>query len=496
MNIPNSNRSSSFSPILSETNGSHLITIFGDQMTIYDWLTIDEKVKGCYNVNGLIVHDNQTDMTVVVTSRAPLFGCKEITGYYFVFKDGKEYLFRMELTVAFTSLDFNLMILVTKNKKYFDYSAGIMLNKSGIWTGILFDPYQLNNNVINEENTLSLVTLCIKINSKKLEFSKTEIFLKDCEFIIKTNGYLPRSIYYHATLSNEYYDVFDAIIGTAVFDQNNTLFGLITCVKNDGIIEITPHTIVKKIITDYVFNYQEKNYNGLSIWNVDMNGNIVTKNKRFKSVDNKFINITTGDKLIMINNYEVCSLQDTCYIFDEQLSQNVPIDIWVRIHIEPKKIIEISYVHKEDIITKKIFLDSHDEITFPPLSASKPFFPSGLLEYININGLIITSLSHELLCIMYNNGIKINNDIVNNDNELNKKILLILDNVKKFYGIPSIAEKIEKYRNTMRKNKKEVNIYYIVSVNDVPVTTLEEINKHEMKLLVQYDKHNQKTIII
>ena len=170
-------------------------------------------------------------------------------------------------------------------------------------------------------------------------------------------------------------------------------------------------------------------------------------------------------------------------MFDYFLSELIPLDLWMRLNCSQDDLVDVQIERKGKKHLLKLLPRPIRENDLP--ATIMPYFINKntaenfnkLIPYISFRGLIITSLTHELLSIFCRRGLLIENNIVNkllNGKNVGSYHLVIIDSID-----PELADefKITCIKSVLNhENEKiEIPVNLLVTIEDKMVSTLNDV---------------------
>jgi hypothetical protein len=465
---------------------NQLVTIYGYQLDDIPWLDFDS--RKIYQTNGIVVSNGTK--SYVLTTRNNILGCKILTAYYCHFHKNKEYIFKNDLEVIFHSIEFNLVVLVSKDKNFFDFNAGHMLT-GDIWSQFDFQSYDLlgKNSVAipTKRNVNHLVKMDLDMKSHNVDYAMSIHNMKLVGTKFTKDSIAPNSIFYQFAMDEENQYTLNGIHGTVIFNKQNKLIGMVNkIVSSEGILQVIPSKVIYKFFSEFIQGLSKPtDYAGLASIPFEFDNEFgLTKNMQLDSGDKKKKMFKKEDQLLMINDNHIITMQSNertshdMFILDIVLKENIPLDLWIRLNTSLNEKVNVTIRRKNKTQKIDVYPESSLKNVFP-LTTVPSYYPNKLIPYINESGLIIAELSHELLSIFYKRGIKLQNSIIESlfdDTLKDFNHLLILDCTNE-----KLAEQLEIY-NLSKIFKKQINpqskieiyVNILTSINNHSVTSLKE----------------------
>lgn len=501
-----------------------IVAIYGYNENNFRWMP--NSGRSVYHTSGLIIEHN--NKKYIVTTRAKLISCKNIVMYHSYFIDSDTVpVMRNDLQILFQYIDFNIIILGTKNYNelnldvseilFGNYNPKIVSPSYNIMKNIFVTPTKRSHyHVARMSMNLESDTIQYNVHIHDVKFNKSVVYdktflpesymykfnLKNNESSLEESMIIPQgelSVPKTGVLQEESSEInLDGICGAIVFNKKHQLVGLISKTeksKKEGLhnnklkIYVIPTKIIIKIVIDFVKNLDKPDeYHGLMTLPLNLK---ISKTNTIKIDHNVVINtieckktLKINDDLISINGNPINNDNDCISVFDEDLNENIPFDIYTKLN-------GIDYVNLVLRRNKKLIdidvLNNLYHVTNLPLTNLTYFHPLDPIPYINISGIIVVQLTHELLDLTMSNGIalknKIINDIFEDLSELPNSVLLIIDCLSSVlagtYKLPQII------LNPI------INCPIITTINGIDVFTLDNIkqvlqnNKSSVKIIAK-----------
>jgi hypothetical protein len=489
----------------SKENLGQFVAIYGYDSDDFTW--IDDKPRLVYHTTGIII--NHQEKKYVITTREKMISCKNIVMYHSYFR-GNEPVMRNDLYVIFHSIEFNIIILASVGR------SELNLSDSEIITGhhepnVICPSYNNTANktcvVPTKRSNYSAVKMDMNLESETIDYIVNIYDVKFLSSLIFDDSYVPNNLLYEFTLKNtkdKKKEKLIGICGAAIFNKKRQLVGIISRSKGK-IFHVLPRFALIKIFNDFI-QYQNipDQYEGLIHLPFDY---YITKNKKIrvsdsctiKTIDSTLANISKNDELITICDYDINIINNEAYISDDVYKEYMPLDIFVRLNYDKSTPIKIVFRHQKKLTNIDFYgIPSSEAIA---LSNRSYFNPSSCIPHVNINGVIIVELTHELLDLTACNKIEIKNSIVDKyfeeiSGQDNINILIIIDcldnKIVNKYNLPKIlfGKRQTLICPTVLKinNKKVLNLHEVqnevqkCNLNDA--ITLKIVNDNYKKEIV------------
>jgi hypothetical protein len=448
-----------------------IVVIYGSNANDFDWRDIDS--RSIYQTSGLIVESNGKKF--VVTTRQKLISCKNIVMYHCYFCGIEEPIMRNDLQIIFHSIEFNIILLVTKNRDELD------LTQSEIISGY-FDPknscpsYDITKNIYIVPTVKShYYTIRMEMNLES-EIINYHVHIYDVKFsksMTYNKSYVPDVYMYEFILKNSNSKLI-GICGAIIYNKKHQLIGIITRCESKCFY-VLPLRALIKIFNDFLEHINKPNqYNGLlSVpFNYQINNEL-----NCEIAQNIIVCAKNGNKLLKKNDiiisvagHQIEIINKCVIIYDNIYKDNIPLNMFICLNFNKQKPIDITIKRKGKILKLNIFAVSQNE--FMPITNVSHYFPTNCIPHINFNGIIIVQLTHELLDITMFNKIILQNNVISkyfDDEEDNYKVLLIIDclddTIAKKYNLPQFQNIGE---------KQIIICPFIITINEKIISSLSE----------------------
>jgi len=258
--------------------------------------------------------------------------------------------------------------------------------------------------------------------------------------------------------------------------------------------------VLVKVVNDFIqYEAIPNQYNGLMYLPFDY---YVTKKKSMRIKKSCVViasstiqNINKNDEIISIAGHDI-DVSDNVYILDTNYKESIPLDIFIRLYFNSMTPINLVFNHHKKIINVDIYgVPEHKSLV---LSNRSYYNPSHYMPHIDINGVIIVQLTHELLDLTIINKIYIKNSVIDkyfeNIDDVNPNIILIIDCLSdvtaKKYDLPQIF-----------LEKQTILCPIVTMINNKIISTLVELEneigqcqKSLIKLKVLFSDSDQREI--
>lgn len=435
----------------------------------------------------------------VLSVRRELISCKEINLFYCV---GGTCVYKNQLHILFQSIDTRIVILGTIGCRSLQLDLSTLFcgneNEFMFRTSIPTIIIPTKFIIPKRSELYSTRNINITFDNQNIAYVNTVCDIKFRKSVLIKQSYLPENYFY---LFESTTDI--NICGDFVWDRignNNNhglgaigSVGLIVNVENK-LLTVLPMKYLHKIILLFIHEIVNENCQKLTYME-NLPFTYVTRNNEIiiNSVCNQSC-LQNQDRILSIDNKNVSIQRARLMIFDEDygkqipltfyakynFSKNIPIQIKIgRPNPENKSItvIESTFVLASNSNNKKIF----------PLTDQPDFYPTDYIPYVNLNGLIIVKLTHELLDTIVLKNIKLNSYAVDD--------ILALHNVEYTNAYMSIACLNAKLIKKISYDKCMI----IVSFNGSEIKSLTDfvrLRKKSNRLIVTCVKNISFEIII
>lgn len=496
---------------------SQFVVIYGFDSNAFGWRDIDN--RNVYHTTGLII-ENQ-GCKYVVTTRSQLIHCRHIVMYYSSFDgavvsiSGKNTIFnttvlRNDLRILFQSIEFNIIILGTKDKTFLDLSASELILGDQLPSHV--HAHQLENYMIvpKKSTTYHTALMNMDLDSHYTNFETHIYHAKFVKSFINDETYLPSNYFYQFKLSNideANKENLVGINGAMVFNKQHQVIGMVSSSRGKY-LEVLPYKALAKIVRDF-FTTNQDNYSGLYILPIipkimvfetdkkkdyqppgcssRSTSNVESKlmiEKSYLTKDSQPL-LRENDEIIQVNGLPILLENDSIKIWDSDYKDHLPLDLYLRLNLTKdttiKMLVRGSRKNPRIKGNGEPNLFELSDIKGSPLNhfifpiSSRPYFyPTNSISYSNIRGLIITELTHELIDICACHQIVLTNDIIEMIYREGipdcQQFLVILDCLSQ--------ELIDKYHLPCLTcdRKRVIPIPIIYQVNENKVSTLADVS--------------------
>lgn len=445
-----------------------ITTIYGYHANDFPWYDTDN--RSVYRTTGLIV--NYQSNNYVVTTRSKLISCKNIIMYHKCFTNTDSIL-RNDLHIIFQSIEYNILILATKNCDKLDFTTSDII--SGFYDSKIVCPsYVIPKEafvVPTKRSQYYTVIIDMNLESENINYKVHIHNIKFKKSIIYDKSYLPENYMYHFQIPNKEYNLL-GIYGAAIYNKKYQLVGLVTLTEGSKLY-VLPTKTLSRVFYDFI-DYINKPSEYLGFQNVpfsyDVHNNDILNVNIHNTKCNDLFGITkTDNKLISINNYPIIIKDDKAVIYDNDFADIIPLELFFKLNIT-NTLIDLCFINDARIINKTINTVIHSKMLL--LTDQPYFYPQVMIPYVKIKDIIIVKLTHELLDIAFINKIRLKNELINsmlkNTCDIIQTLIVIdcLDiRLADKYDLPQLS-----------KAKKNVNCPLITLVNNKKITTLSDLN--------------------
>lgn len=456
-----------------------VVSIYGYNGNIFPWMMLDK--KSVYHTTGLIV--DYGGKKYVVTTRTSLVSCNNICMYH-KYYFGSEPVMQNNLEIAFQFIEQNIIILVSKNQ------TELLLNKShilsecvnsdsitnGITCGfdITIKKFPIPSDT-TKYNTIATNTI---ISNKSIKYNIDIYNLTYVGYGMYNDKYLPDNFLYEFSIKKTN---LQGILGSVIYKETvpDALIGIIVKVVK-GQIYVLPTRILAKIVSDFV-NCANMSYGGFLEVKLDYE----IDGDKMRIVSGSKLKTTKGNKMVkkndivdMVNGKKILVQNSQIFVEDDALKTNILLNVYFNLNLEYNSAMNITIIRKEKNIILPVL--GSPIINIPMFTNQSYYYPKGIIPYVNICGIIIVELTHELIDILMTNKIQPNNEIFkmffeNDDYVIVTRILLIIDCENKQFvkknSLPTLSKIIGS-----NKTNKIINFPFITMINSNPVSNLSDIN--------------------
>ena len=366
----------------------------------------------------------------VCSTRSSIIRCKKIILIYGTDSN----IYQNELCVIFQSIETNIVILGTIGhpKLKLELSTVIKKNKDNISTVSFpeINPITITDKFTNPRAKKNYYGGMVDIDIENDIYNQNIYKFVYIKSNITDHVYLPSIWVYEFELAKKNKSDLSGLCGSLISTPKKKIIGIVTSASlNTCIVLPTRHLykIVSMCFDQSDFCRSLRLPIGCSI----------KKNKKKSDlvVDWSLIpEIKSRDKIISVDNKEISVDQSGALIYDEKYKEYIPLDIYLRLNLNPYSMMNIALKRNK----KNISYDLRDPIEdhMLKLTDQADFVPTDLIPFYNLKGLIIVQFTHELIDIFAFNKIKLNNRIVDKfmdsvDDKRIDKLFVVSDISKK-----------------------------------------------------------------
>jgi hypothetical protein len=508
----------------SKTELSKVVAIYGYNSNEFPWKNIDNRTV--YQSNGIIVEFNSKKF--VITTRSRMIYCKNIVMYYNLF-DETDTVIRNNLHILFQSIEFNLVILGTVDMTELDLQKGEIIS-GNVFSNLTVKPHNFESTYIapTMRSNYHVVRMDMDLDSDKINYN---VHIYDAKFkgmFIENESFLPSNLFYKFGLINNKKTKIPGLNGAIVFNKKQKLIGMIMISKSQNISYVLPTKAIHKIFMDFYEFFSVPDHNnsgfGSKTGTPDHNNSgfgsktgtpdnykglitipfeyVITTNSNIKIINKLSLETPNGkkiikskDKLISIDHQPVLIDNDVPSVLDLGLKHQIPIDIYLRWNFNQTNIINIELMRNGKLIMMDVFGVPLNQCIFP--LTSQPSFNPKTINYVNLNGIIIVQLTHEILDIIIMNKMDITNDIIEGmiditNNNSYEKYFIIIDcidtSLANKHGLPCLKindNKTIKCPLVMMIDNNKIN-----SLNEIQQMIDDNGSNHSYKLFLSFNGEN------
>lgn len=449
-----------------------ICVVYGYNENPFSW--IENESRSVYRISGLIIdcHGKQ----YVLTTRTKLINCKNIVMYHQYCGDKNVNILRHDMYIIFQIPEYDIVILGSKNSDSFNLNIGEIVTD---------DIFKIDNvtgyDILNEsfivptkKSQYSTIITEMNLTSSKIDYKLNMYQTKFHKNVMYDQSYLPNTLMYEFTINTKNKL---GIYGAVIYNKKHKLVGMVTKENNDRIF-VLPTKILHKIVQDFVDNLSDKSvYTGI----LDLPFNYhITKKSNAKIVDNCTVQTISGlfeikkdDFIIGIDEKDLIIEKGMGMIYDKDFDTNIPINMYAKYNLSRTKPIKLKIKRRKKIYDIDIFGTPYIDII--PISNREWYNPIQNIPFLEINGLIIAQITHELLETAMTKKIEICNELLDayfNDIDVPiNNYLVIIDCINseliKSHNLPSIDN------NT---DDQKIICPIITNINEQCVSTLNDLN--------------------
>lgn len=449
-----------------------LVAIYGYNTREFGWKDIDHRSMSY--ASGIIITCN--DKKYILTTRDRLIYCQDIVMYHSCYRK-EEPIFRHNMDIIFQSIEHNIAILVTKGCLELDLTKGEMVNNE-------INPKTLTNGypILNDYYPLPTKKSNLYVVKSEIDFEPDIIFktqIYDVQFmksIVDEYKYLPRTLMYLFSINLKENQDYSRLNGSVIINKKHRVIGLVS--RSDSrYLYVIPMKIVKKIINDFIyFENQIETYSypiTLPFGYYVRDHDALIHQKYIINTVNGKKHLKANDKLVSISNCDILIKRNDIHIYDRELKMAIPFDIYLNINYRMGDQVDMVIERNEKKINMAIYTIASSMI--PKISIHDKYFPSYSTPYVNINGIIIVELTHELMELMAIKKIVLQNYLMDNwmHGELDdKNMLIIIDCLNIELALEYKLPRISSHK------KQKIKAPLIFDINGITVSTLADVLKY------------------
>ena len=407
--------------------GSPIVSICGYNNNEFMWKEASDN-DAVYQTTGIIIV--WEGKRYIITIREYLISCRHIVMYRYA---QDQTVVKNMLQIYFQSLEYNILILGTE--EVLDLSIDLKSTK-------LIAPTKRSGYNV----TIVKMREDYYIDTYDVKFVKATIYNK---------SYLPDKYMYKFTISN-CKDLFGSC-GAPILNKKNILIGMVMKSDNAKLL-VLPTKAMQKVVDDFVsFIYRPFSYQNL----LKLPITLQIKKSKVTVLEEKAL-------LISVDHNDISVVDDIIMIYDKDYNNQIPLDIYLNLTLK-QDIAVILQIEKKKVQSEVSLFPVPYTFPYFPLSKQLNFEPCETIPYINLKGIIIVEMTHEVCDIMMRHRKTINNYIMENL-EGNHPHLLIIDCLD-----PTLRKKY-KLPNIIPDKKQTLKCPVIVTIDERAVTTLADVN--------------------
>ncbi|AGC01991.1 hypothetical protein H012_gp469 [Acanthamoeba polyphaga moumouvirus] len=433
----------------------NMVVIYGYNYNCFPWRY--NKDKSVYKTCGFVIKYNND--RYIVSTRQKLISCSDIIAYSFNKK--KDEISRHILIKIHHCIETNIIIFQVTDEDSFEIKG-----------------FDIKNFTIpNKNNEYQIIKVDLNLESIINQFN---IHYYDIKYIKPTlfkKTFVPRNYMYKYKVYGNHSE--DNFSGSLIIESEN-IVGISSIIINN-IHYVVPMKFIKKIIDDYIYNSNNKFIqSGLTYlpfnYIIKEDVAIVLKQTKVSTINGNKI-IKANDIILSINKNKIIVKNNDAFIYDEELKDFIPIDIYIMWNHNQDNILRIKIKRGEKIIS----IGVNKTKSTSSLNLTKLWEDNyeSVIPYYNLNGIIITWLTHELIDILISHNYIPSNYIIDSlfegDIDKLKDTLIIIDclddGVRYKYDLPTIKKKCLKNGN--------LNCYVVKKIKNIcaqSISKLEDID--------------------
>ncbi|XWV24962.1 hypothetical protein QJ856_gp0817 [Tupanvirus deep ocean] len=484
-----------------------IVVIYGYNSNDFAWRNFDS--RSVYHTTGLIIkHQNKK---YIVTTRQRLISCKNIVMYYCYFR-GTEPVMRNDLQILFQSIEYNIVILGTKDCDEFDLTMSEIIYGDHDPKNICpsYDITKSSFVVPTKRSHFHTVRMDMDLESNTINYQVHIYDVKFMKSFIYDSSYVPNNYMYKFTFKNETEPKLYGICGAIIFNKKHQLVGMIS-MSEENELYVLPTKTLCKVVNDFVrFKDNPNQYKGI----VSLPFNYALNNNHVEITDiNTFVLdspsgtsfassselskrsspsgtskkiFRKNDKLISVGNFDI-EVDDGINVYDKDFRENIPLEIFIALNFDCDKPLDITILRKKKIINMSLCSASTRDCL--PLTNRSYFYPINSIPYVNLNGIIFVQITHELLDITMYRNILLSNNLLGKyfaDENDNYNKILIIDCLNY-----EIAEKYKLPQLLLTSEKQKLECPFVTTINGKDVSNLIELqniitsNTKDKKIIIR-----------
>lgn len=452
----------------SKENLEQLVAIYGYNIKDFGWQDTNYRSM-CY-ASGVIINCNEKKY--ILTTRDRFIYCQDIVMYHSYYRK-EEPIMRHNLDIIYQSIEHNIIILVSKGCLELDLTKGELVNDQNIPKTLTNGYHILGDSFPVPTKKTNLYLIKSAINFEPDIIFQTQIH--DVQFIksiVDEYKYLPRTLMYYFSLKIEP----DILNGSVIINRRQHLIGIVSR-SNDGYLYVIPMKIIRKIVNDFIYyeNQPEKYSYPITLpfgYYVHDKTALIHK-KYIVDTDNGKKHLKANDQIISVSKSDIIIKQNDINVYDSELKIPIPFDIYLNMNFKIGDMVNIIFERDGKKINLTIRTTAF--IIFPKISSSDIYFPNYTIPYININGLIIVELTHELMDLLVMKKIMVRNYLVDNlmhEEANSESVLMIIDCLNSDLALTWNLPRLEAH------TKQKIHAPFVFAINGISVSSLADITSH------------------
>jgi hypothetical protein len=474
----------------------HIVSIYGYSYEPFTWnvgekKTLekkpDKKTESCFQTTGLFVGCG--DKKYILSSRKPLIGYRQ---HMVVYRCGRS-IWTSKLRMLYQMIEYNVIVFGTHPGSEQEHDSALARTdgmtcfdhaKSNVITSDL-----ISDSSGLENQPISLYEFPLKPPilkpPKKYQIVRNEHQI-DTQFNFQVHLY--PVTYIESKPNDQTYVPFNYVhlfkikceeeirdlIGSFIITKKRYIIGVVSEVKGD-VIYVDPMRYLEngfKIWSKYGPNEKISHGAISDIFGNDPHLELCTRATRVSTQTTTKL-IKKDDVLLEINGLKISIDQANLVIYDVNLNQLIPLSIYCKLYplcLSPMNVV-LKRGQNNIFITVTSIPDLKESDI--QLSLMDHFYPTHLIPYINLNGLILTQLSHELIDILYSFYPTLKNELIEkviNDQPLDGiSEVVVIDCVNVDLMDSSIFPLLS------QKKRKTLEIPIVTKINGTQVQTLTDV---------------------